>query len=524
MADDSAASLLFKIGANSDDAQENVARFRTLFSKNIGQLKEEFHSFAAEITGGGEKIATSLPALAGIAAGAIVGLGGALFELAKKTAEQGEEFEQMSQETGIAVSQLSGLKVIAGEAGIPFDTLTNGVMILDRGLSPVASSSATAGKALQMLGISANKAGGGLKDNITLMSEIADKFKGMKDGSDKAALAMSLFGRSGAAMIPVLDKGGAAIRGAAQHAKEMGMTFTDVSAHQSVEFLESFRDIKYTIEGLGVTLGQKVLPYITDAMKGFASFILSNSGAISEAISSIGYVFKGLWFVIKLDLKELMAAIALVTGTVKQMAHAFVAAWDAIHGRWGKAKQDLVDMKGTAIETWQGIKQAFKGGSAESSDALEELGKMLSNGFKPKATAATQAADKFASSLAMATSEIEQMQDQMSKPEAAIQNQFLRAQQAAEKELEGYKKLAAAGKITRAQLGQYEREYSELVVDLAKERELKLKNLAQQRTQSVAQLDQALQAKLAGFTAGTLASKKAAIEKEIADEKAKYKK
>lgn len=522
MASDSAASLLFKIGSDTSNAEGNIARFRALFSKDLGSLKTDFHNFAASVTGGGDKIGMSWTSIAGIAAGAAVSIGAALFALAKKTAEQGEQFEILHQQTGVSVSTLSAMKVVAGETGVSFDTLTRGMEIMDRGLSPVASSSATAGKALQMLGLSANTAGGQLKDNVTLLAEVADKFHAMKDGSEKTAIAMSIFGRSGADMIPILDKGGAAIRGATAHAKAMGMTFTQVSANQSVEFLESFRDIKYTVEGVGVTIGQKVLPLITSAMQMAANFIVGHAHDIQEAISGLGDVFKALLWVVEKDFEILEAFGDLLNTTAVLAMQALQLISDALHRNFSAAKRDFSAMHEAVSEGWRQITGEFKDGSTNASAGMEALGKSFSAMFTPKTQAATTATDKFASALSMATEQIHSLQDQMSKPQAAIEAQFTRGQQAAERQIESYRRLAQQGKISSEQLAGYEREYTTLVEDLAKERTLKLQQLDRQRVQSVEQLDQSLRSKIASFSAGALASKKAAIEKEIAAEKARY--
>ena len=46
MAFDSTAELLFNINANSDDAEGNIARFRSLMSKDLEGMAAEFESWA----------------------------------------------------------------------------------------------------------------------------------------------------------------------------------------------------------------------------------------------------------------------------------------------------------------------------------------------------------------------------------------------------------------------------------------------------------------------------------------------
>ena len=49
MAFDSAAGLLFNIGANSDDAEANIARFRALLGTDLDQLAGQFKDWSDKV-------------------------------------------------------------------------------------------------------------------------------------------------------------------------------------------------------------------------------------------------------------------------------------------------------------------------------------------------------------------------------------------------------------------------------------------------------------------------------------------
>ena len=51
MAIDSSAELLFNIGANTDDAESNILRFRTLMGKDLSDLTGEFDAWAGKLVG-----------------------------------------------------------------------------------------------------------------------------------------------------------------------------------------------------------------------------------------------------------------------------------------------------------------------------------------------------------------------------------------------------------------------------------------------------------------------------------------
>lgn len=69
------------------------------------------------------------------------------------------------------------------------------------------SGSQGVGAALASLGISAVNASNQMRPVDQLMMDVADKFAAMPDGANKTALAMNLFGKSGADLIPMLNMG-----------------------------------------------------------------------------------------------------------------------------------------------------------------------------------------------------------------------------------------------------------------------------------------------------------------------------
>ena len=69
-----------------------------------------------------------------------------------------------------------------------------------------------ANEAFHAMGLSATDAAGKTKNLDVMISEIADKFTNYEDGANKLALAIAIFGRSGQAMIPMLNEGSRGIQ------------------------------------------------------------------------------------------------------------------------------------------------------------------------------------------------------------------------------------------------------------------------------------------------------------------------
>jgi len=75
---------------------------------------------------------------------------------------------------------------------------------LSKGLAGADDETVGATKALQFLGVRAKDPSGNLRDPAEVMNDVALKLAEFEDGAGKTAIAMELFGKSGATMLPFL--------------------------------------------------------------------------------------------------------------------------------------------------------------------------------------------------------------------------------------------------------------------------------------------------------------------------------
>ncbi len=85
MAFDSTAELLFHIGADSDDAEENIQRFRSLLGKDLDDIRSEFHDWAEEVFGEMNTVKGALLGLTAAAGAGVVALGASCWRQPKNT-------------------------------------------------------------------------------------------------------------------------------------------------------------------------------------------------------------------------------------------------------------------------------------------------------------------------------------------------------------------------------------------------------------------------------------------------------
>ncbi|GHH09377.1 hypothetical protein GCM10008023_05990 [Sphingomonas glacialis] len=250
---------------------------------------------------------------------------------AKEFAEAAEHVEHLGQQFGMTAQQVQGLGVVAQLSGVQLDTITKGLGILDKNLFSGAKESV-----FKQMGIEAGDA----KDQVDLLAKVADKFKGMDDGPKKAALAMDLFGRAGAQMIPILNQGGEAMREAKEKAEEYGAAYTELSdgaQEKGVALAESINESGVAWKGVTNVLGDAFGPALKDITDGINSLIKAFVDSYTEG-GTVAVVFE-----------VIVGVVETVGAAINGLVEIFSAMWEAVIQIVGDLVGDIMDAFGIKI-------------------------------------------------------------------------------------------------------------------------------------------------------------------------------
>ncbi len=223
-----------------------------------------------------------------ITAAAVVAAVGGITKLSKEWAEAGEQITILSQKTGFSAEKLSILKFAAERSGASIGNVEMASRTLSRTLVDAASGSGEAANALFRVGLSA--------DTLFKMSPeemfnaVAKAISGLGDQASKVEAVISLFGRSGTDLLPMLNKLGEY----SDKARRLGLVFSAQDAENATKMAEAYQDIGSAMKGLGYAIGQKmqvreVLEGVTDVITGWAGFVKtgfpSNLGGVSGMVT-----------------------------------------------------------------------------------------------------------------------------------------------------------------------------------------------------------------------------------------------
>jgi hypothetical protein len=221
------------------------------------------------------------------AIGAVTGAAAGMVVLAKRVVATAEEFNALSQRTGITTESLSALAFTAEQSEMDLEGLVKGLRVLNKTAVDAAGGSKTALKAFAALGMTAKDLvddKGGLKGADALLLELADRFKAMPEGPLKADAAMGLFSaRMGTQFIPMLNLGTAGMLALNAQAKDLGRVISTDLGQAADDLSDQVNELKSGLFGFAIGIGVVVVPMLNDMIRAFKEARAEGDGLL-EAI------------------------------------------------------------------------------------------------------------------------------------------------------------------------------------------------------------------------------------------------
>jgi len=257
--------ITFTINAETAEAAARV----TEFFKSAGEGFEKLSGAGDFLSEIGGKIAAAFTV-------------GAIVEFTREAINSAEQMGKLAQKTGQTIQTLNGLREQAHQLGISFEEVGTTMGIFSDKTFAAVRMGGQAGQVFRDLGIRLLDSTGRLKSMGDLLSEVAEKFKGMPDGPNKTAAAMDLFGRSGRELIPILNQGSEGM----ERMRMEGGGITPEMVREATEFNRVLRELTEDFENIGRRLVMQVVP----SLKEFVEWL--RAGVLAAEVGRFGEFFE----------------------------------------------------------------------------------------------------------------------------------------------------------------------------------------------------------------------------------------
>lgn len=246
------------------------------------------------------KAARSMLKAGAVMVGAGAAIGGAVFGMAKSTADYAGSVNDMSEATGVGIEAWQKMTYAAKMSGIEQEKLATSLVKFDKTIADAASGSKTAAQTFKDLGIKIKDAGGKMRAPDEILTDVAEVFSKVEGGAAKTALACELFGKSGAELMPMLNEGKTGLTGLYKAAQRTGNVLSAEAITASDEFGKKMDAVGLQVKGLGLQLGASLAPAVHKLVNRVSGIIqkvtdwMQQNPQLAETISKVGMVLAGL--------------------------------------------------------------------------------------------------------------------------------------------------------------------------------------------------------------------------------------
>ncbi|HEV2036945.1 MAG TPA: hypothetical protein VGU71_22565 [Candidatus Dormibacteraeota bacterium] len=289
-----------------DKAKAKAAEFAAEWQKMGAQVSvsaAQVESATAKVGASGPKLAGGVGAgglgLIGLQAGVygLLALGAAaagVLGITQRLVENYAQFSQQillnSQAMGMNTADLQTWEKIASVVGIDQQQMVTGFERFAKNLNDGAPALKAAGISLKDLGITTS-------DTSIAILQLSDYFHTHSDQAQKAAIAMALFGRSGAQLIPILDQGSAAVSKYKDQLQAMGVILSQSQLVAGAQAKAALTEMTTAFEVAKSELVNAALPGFTVFFHTLSVIMQSNASlwvSVGQTIGNVVMFISGL--------------------------------------------------------------------------------------------------------------------------------------------------------------------------------------------------------------------------------------
>jgi hypothetical protein len=217
-----------------------------------------------------------------------------IFGFVEGQVEAAASLSHTAEMLGMTTEQMQRFDYAASTMGLSADEANNSLRFLNRNIGEAATKGGDGAAAFTKLGVHLKDAAGNVRPTGEVLGEVADGFAKLPSPAVKTAVAMQLFGRAGARMIPFLNQGSAGVA-------QLNAEFDELGGGMSKDFIEAslkteheMAKLRFASTGLGNSVGGALLPAFTwviekvTAVVGWFRQLNTHSEALQHGLEALG--------------------------------------------------------------------------------------------------------------------------------------------------------------------------------------------------------------------------------------------
>lgn len=229
-------------------------------------------SFKNGLVAGAKAAAAALAAVTAATAAVVAGITKAVGE----TAAYGDEIDKESQKLGISAEAYQEWDAVLQHSG-------SSISALKAPMKNLANLAVEGSDAFGKLGISQEEVASMSQEE--LFSRVITELQGMEEGTERAALAQDLLGKSAQDLAPLLNTSAEDTQAMKDRVHELGGVMSDDAVKAAAGYQDSLQDLQTAMTGLKNGMTAELMPGITQVMDGLTAIFSGDSEGGIQMIS-----------------------------------------------------------------------------------------------------------------------------------------------------------------------------------------------------------------------------------------------
>lgn len=275
---------------------ESLGKETTQASKKTSNLSKQLGALAkATAKGIGKGMVKGVKSLAvgtTALATASVAAGKKIYDMSKQTTEYGDSVDKMSQKVGMSAEAYQKWDYILNISGTEMANMRVGLKTMTNQLGQAQKGSEEAQANFKKLGLSLSDVNNMSREEV--FSAVVKGFQGMKDSTERAALANKMFGKSGQELAPLFNTSKEQTKALAKEAEKYGMVMSDKSVKAAAAYKDSLTKLQNTFEGVKRGVVSSMLPALKNITDGLADLMAGSKKADKELSKGFDGIIKKL--------------------------------------------------------------------------------------------------------------------------------------------------------------------------------------------------------------------------------------
>lgn len=187
-------------------------------------------------------------------------------EFVSQMSEVGDAVLQVSRQIDQSTDQVQEYGFLFSQVGLDIDEVGDVITTLQERARD-ANDSADIRSMFESISVSTRDASGELLDANELFRQTVQGLSEMENSTDRAGLALTLFGDNGRRLLPILEQGAVAIDEASEEFKRLGGGLSGEAVLATVEYTRAMAELEVVQESLRGQIVEFLFPAITEIIR-----------------------------------------------------------------------------------------------------------------------------------------------------------------------------------------------------------------------------------------------------------------